>query len=70
MWKKISWFFRGKPKKIFKGGWCGCCGTWVGKVEFTFPDYYEPDSFWDLNTLCEECSKPPVEKFDLLGDKK
>ena len=52
MWQRIKWFFRGRPVKKIKGGWCGLCGAWVETAEFTFPDYWKVDTFFDLNTIC------------------
>ena len=51
----VLWLLRGKPVKMVKGGWCGCCGKWVEDAEFKFRDYYKIDNFWDLNTICSEC---------------
>jgi hypothetical protein len=52
MWKKLKWILRGKPMKKVIGGWCGCCGKWLSEAEFTFPDYHNVDTFWDLNSVC------------------
>lgn len=54
MWQRIKWFLRGRPFKKITGGWCGLCGDWLPKAEFSFPDYHIVDNLYDLNTICPE----------------
>lgn len=58
----IKWIFRGKPTKKIIGGWCGLCGAWLPEAEFVFPDYWQIDNFYDLNTICPDGCKQ-VKKY-------
>lgn len=68
MWQRIKWFLRGRPFKKITGGWCGLCGDWLPKAEFSFPDYLIVDNLYDLNTICGECKLAAEKVVATIGN--
>lgn len=46
LFRKIKWYFQGKPMLSYPGYRCGCCGKWINEP-FEIPTYESCGEYWD-----------------------